>query len=111
MSGAELQANAIDSGRELAPLESASGVWTVVFIVLFALLPPLAALRLRPIPLLATGIAVMALYLLIAQYGFHHGVVLPVMYPMIALAVSLFGTVLIESLAASISERGRRAIA
>ena len=62
-------------------------------------------------PLLATGIAVMALYLLIAQYGFHHGVVLPVTYPMIALAVSLFGTVLIESLAASISGRRGRAIA
>jgi CHASE2 domain-containing sensor protein len=108
MAGPEIQANAINTARGLAPLESLGGGWTVVFIVLLALIPPVAALRRRPLVTLAISLGALAVYLLAAQYLFHHGHVVPVAYPLFAFAVALLGTLFVEALAASFGVQGGR---
>jgi adenylate cyclase len=58
------------------------------------ILAPLASYRLRPVTALALGLGAGALYLVGAQIAFNSGWIVPVLYPMIALALSLVGAVL-----------------
>jgi CHASE2 domain-containing sensor protein len=101
MTGAELQANAIETVRRLAPLRSWGGIGGGFLIAVFAIICPLAATRTRPLFVFGIACGVVALYLLAAQLLFQHGRVLPVTYPLAALAVALVGTLFVESLARS----------
>jgi CHASE2 domain-containing sensor protein len=93
MAGPEIQANAINTARHLAPLRPVPGVWTIVFILLFSVLPPLAALRMRALFAFGIALGALALYLGASQFAFSHGHILPIVYPACALVAALFGTV------------------
>jgi adenylate cyclase len=92
MSGAEIQANAIASLLDGLPLRSAPGGVDIVLIVLLGVIAPAAAMRLRPIATFAIATAAAGLYLVAAQLTFDAGVIVPVAYPLMALAVGVVGT-------------------
>jgi CHASE2 domain-containing sensor protein len=95
MPGAEIQANAIDTVRRLAPLRSWGGAGPVLVIIVFALLAPLLALRLRPLVVAAVPILVLVMYLVAAQVAFEDGHIWPVTYPLFALIAGTIGALLI----------------
>jgi serine/threonine-protein kinase len=101
MSGPEIQGNAIATVLDGLPLRSAGGWVAGLLIVAFALVAPLAALRLRlglaAVVALAAGLA----YLVAAQLLFAGGQIVPVVLPLFALVLTLLGTALV----------GRKAVA
>jgi adenylate cyclase len=91
MSGPELQANATWTVAHGFPLSSSPAALDLLLIVLLAAVPALAALRLKPSPALLAAIACGLLYAGLTQLAFGAGTVLPVAYPLLALAVSALG--------------------
>jgi CHASE2 domain-containing sensor protein len=104
MAGAEVQANAIWTAMHDNPLVPAPGWLGVVAIVVCGLAAPLAALRFRVLMSVLAGLAVVGVYLVIAQLSFDGGTVLAVTYPVAAGAVGLLG-MLGASYAAAFAER------
>jgi adenylate cyclase len=101
MAGAEVQANAIATVLDGFPLSSAPGALDIAIIVLVALVGPLAGAGRRPLLAFAVALAVGGLYLVAAQLAFNGGVVLPVIYPLVALAVGAVGTLALHYLFAA----------
>ena len=92
MSGPEYQANAIWTVEHGFPLRSSSGVVAILLILAFAAAPPLLNLRLEPfVALLAAG-ALGGLYAVAVQLSFDNGVILPLTYPLVALAIAAIGS-------------------
>jgi HD-GYP domain-containing protein (c-di-GMP phosphodiesterase class II) len=92
MSGPEVQANALWTLLHGLPLRSAPGWAAVLAIVLLALAPAAAALRLKTLSVLTAPVAAAAF--LGAAYGaFVLGWVVPVVAPLAALMLSAVGTV------------------
>jgi CHASE2 domain-containing sensor protein len=93
MSGAEIQANAIDTAIRGLPLRGVPP-WADVLLVLgLGLVPALIAMRARPlVPLLAAP-AIAAVFLFVAQLAFERGRILPVASPLIALSLSTVTTI------------------
>ena len=60
---------------------------SIAVIALLAFLTPLCGLRLRPLVTLAVAIAAAGVYLVVAQLAFNAGLVLPVVYPLVALLI------------------------
>ena len=90
MSGAEIQANAIETVRREFPLTSAPGGLDIALIVLLGLAAPVASLRFSPLRALALALAVGALFTIAAQLAFNSGTVLAFVYPIgTLLAVSV----------------------
>jgi CHASE2 domain-containing sensor protein len=93
MPGTEIQANAISSIRNGPSLRMTSTVATVLLIIAFSLL----ALLVVPLAWWATTICFLALagaYLLLCQLLFDGGLVLPIVYPLLALALAALATAL-----------------
>lgn len=88
MSGVEIQANATETALHGFPLRP-SRTRALLLIVLFAFLVPVASLFLRWRWCLLGGAVAAVLYLVAAQLSFDHGVLLAVMWPLLAL---LLGT-------------------
>jgi adenylate cyclase len=95
MSGAEINANAIATALDDFPLKSTPLGLDLFLIALMGVIAPLASYRLSPIRALALGLIAAALYLVCAQLAFNSGRILPVLYPMIALGLSLVGSLLV----------------
>jgi adenylate cyclase len=91
MSGPEVQASAIWTAIHGFPLASSAGVVDLILILLLAAAPAAATLWLRPAPALAVAVVLGLAYALAAQLAFDGGTVLPVVYPLLALAVSALG--------------------
>jgi adenylate cyclase len=91
MSGPELQANSIWTAIHGFPLSSAATVIDLILILLFAAAPAAATLRLKPLPSLLAAIGLGILYAFVTQLAFDSGTVLPVVYPLLALALSALG--------------------
>jgi adenylate cyclase len=68
----------------------------VVLAVILALVAPLAGLRMRPWRSLLLGLGAGALYLVGTQLAFEAGLILPVVYPLGAVAASAFGVLAVE---------------
>ena len=94
-SGAEINANAIATALDDFPLKSTPLGLDLFLIALMGVIAPLASYRLSPIRALALGLLAAALYLVCAQLAFNSGRIVPVLYPMIALALSLVGSLLV----------------
>jgi CHASE2 domain-containing sensor protein len=92
MSGAELQANAIDTALRGSPLRDAPGWQGLLAIVGLALVAPLAGMRLGIGGIAGIGAAVAIVWLALAQIAFDSGTVLDVVSPLLALAVGVVGT-------------------
>ena len=93
MSGPELEAHAISSLLRGSPLTSSPSAVDVALIVVLGLLPALVARRLslRVVVGLATVLALA--YLVASQLSFNEGIVLPILSPLIALALSTIAVV------------------
>ena len=92
MAGAEVQANAITTVLDGFPLSSPSGALDIALIVLMAVVGPLAGVGRRPLLGFVIALGVGGLYLVVAQLAFNAGIVLPVVYPLVALAVGAICT-------------------
>ncbi len=95
MSGPEINANAISTALEDFPLKSTPLGLDLFLIALMGIIAPVASYRLSPIRALALGLLAAALYLVCAQLAFNSGRIVPVLYPMIALSLSLVGSLLV----------------
>lgn len=93
MSGPEIQANAIWSALHGNPLASAPSWLALLAVVLAGLLAPLAALRVRPFLSALSAALAAAAYLVMAQIAFDAGWLLPVAYPLLALALGIVGMI------------------
>ena len=87
MPGPEIQANAISTLSAGNSLDSVPGALQVALIVLMAAVPPALNLRFGALNAFAIGAALGALYLVAAQLAFSGGTILPVVDPLVALAV------------------------
>ncbi|WCB92526.1 hypothetical protein DSM104299_01222 [Baekduia alba] len=92
MSGPEVQANALWTVLHGLPLHTAPGWASVLAILLLALAPAAAALRLRTLSVL-TAPVLAVVYVGVAYLAFVQGWILPVVAPLAGLALSAVGTV------------------
>jgi adenylate cyclase len=113
MPGPEIQASAVVTALEGFPLKNAPGWLEVVMIVALGVLAPLAALRLRILPVLALGVLALAAFLVGAQLVFNdHGIVMRVVYPVVAGVGALLATALIHGVTVAFErEQARDAFA
>ena len=88
MPGAEVQANIAATALGGFPLRDGPGGLGIALIVLFALLPALASMRLRALHVPAISLVVGGLFALATQIAFDHGTILLFTYPLAALAIS-----------------------
>lgn len=88
MSGPEVQASSIWTAIHGFPLSSSATVIDLILILLMAIAPAAATLRLKPPPALLAALGLGLLYVVVAQLAFDSGTVLPVVYPLLALAIS-----------------------
>jgi adenylate cyclase len=95
MSGPEINANGIETALDEFPLQSTPLGLDLFLIALMGVIAPLASYRLSPLRALALGLLAAAFYLVCTQLAFNSGRIVPVLYPMIALALSLVGSLLV----------------
>jgi adenylate cyclase len=98
MSGAEVQANAIDTALRGFPLKNAPGWLDGVLIIVLGLMAPLLALRRSA--LLAAGATLIALVLLAlaCQLAFDAGIVVGFVYPALAGILAASATLILQGL-------------
>ncbi len=108
MSGAEIEANAIDTVLRGAPLRDASWPLAVLLILAGALTVPLAGLRWGPLRSEALGLALAAALLALAQLAFQRGFVLPAVAPLGALACSATGALAVHYLVSAVERERTR---
>jgi adenylate cyclase len=101
MPGPELQANAIATVLDGLPLRPAPRWLNLALILLLAAAGPLAGFFLRPVLAFGLALAAAALYLVATQIAFDSGLILAVVYPLLALAVGAVGTLALHYLRAA----------
>lgn len=101
MSGTEIHANAIATILNTFPMSNSPWWVVLMLILLFALLEPLLNLRFSPLRAFVLSLAGGALYVLIAMTAFNNGFILPVAYPLIALALSMVAALGVNALSAA----------
>jgi HD-GYP domain-containing protein (c-di-GMP phosphodiesterase class II) len=92
MSGPEVQANALWTVLHGLPLRTAPPWASLLAILVLALAPAAAAVRLRTLSVLTTPVLAAA-YFAVAYLAFTRGWILPVAAPLLGLAISTVGTV------------------
>ena len=106
MSGAEIQANAILTIDDGMPLEEAPAPLDVALILLAATVAPLGSRVLSPLRALALALGFGGLYAASTFLAFDGGgLILPVVYPLGALALSIVGTLAVQYLATAFERR------
>jgi adenylate cyclase len=95
MSGAEVNANAIATALDGFEVQSTPLALDLFLIALMGILAPLASYRLSPLRALAAALLAGALYLVCAQLAFDAGRIVPVVYPILALGLSLVGSLVV----------------
>ncbi len=98
MSGAELAANEIDTALRGFPLSQAPGWLDALLFVFMGLAVPAALVRLRPLPAFAAAFALGVAYAVAAQLAFNSGLIVPVVYPLVALALSTVAVITVGAL-------------
>jgi adenylate cyclase len=88
MSGPELQANAIATVAAGLPLREAPAWLSLVLIGLAALAVPATSIRVRSLLSLVSAVAITIVLLVGGQLAFDRGLILPVVDPVLALAVA-----------------------
>lgn len=92
MSGVEVEASAIWTALHGFPLKSGPPALTIVLIILFGFLTPLASLRLSLRWTMLLGLGLAAAFVAATQLAFTQGVILTFVYPFAALALSTVGS-------------------
>jgi CHASE2 domain-containing sensor protein len=99
MSGPEVQAASIATAMADNPLRQAP-LWVAVIItVLAGLATPLSCLTIRTARALVMGVGLALAYAVLAQVAFQEGLILPLSYPLVALAIGTLGALLVSYLA------------
>ena len=88
-------ARALEQTLDGFPLKSTALGFDLFLIALMGVIAPLASYRFSPIRALALGLLAAVLYLVCAQLAFNSGRIVPVLYPMIALGLSLVGSLVV----------------
>jgi len=101
MSGPEVQANAIWTVEHGFPLSSSPAWLDLALIAMFAFFPPAATMRVRAGAAILLAVGVGAAYVVVAQLAFDGGLVLPVSYPLGALALATIGSLAVSYLIAA----------
>jgi adenylate cyclase len=96
MSGAEIHANAISTLLRGEPLKESPAWFDPIMVALLGMLAPMLNLRLKWPNGLLLGMALGLLYVLVVQLAFQGGVILPLIYPVIAIVTSWIGVLVIE---------------
>src|SRR5262249_20541343 len=96
--------------RRGAPLRSSSGTVDVLLIVALALVTPLLALRLTPLRATLAGLVLGAAYAVAVQLAFDDGRVMPLTYPLAALAITAAGGLAVHYLGATVERERTRAL-
>ncbi|MGB7684420.1 MAG: adenylate/guanylate cyclase domain-containing protein [Solirubrobacterales bacterium] len=91
MPGPEIQANAAWTAEHGFPLSSSGLVVDLLLILLMAAGPAAATLRMKAAPALLIALGLGLLYAGSTQLAFNAGVVLPAVYPLLALTLSALG--------------------
>jgi CHASE2 domain-containing sensor protein len=104
MSGPEIQANAIETALRGFPLRRRI-LLDLGLIALLGMIVPLTSLRLGSIAVVAVAIATGGIYIIALQLAFNHSVLLPAVYPLLALALN---TALVFGLHSRQARTGRR---
>jgi adenylate cyclase len=110
MSGPEIQAHAISTLDRGVPLREVPGWVSVALIVLLAAIPALLALRFDSVPAFMLSIVGGAAYLVASQLVFNLGWIIPVVYPVLAGAVTAVGTLALQYAVVSVERRRVREI-
>jgi adenylate cyclase len=95
MSGSEINANAIATALDGFDLRSTPLAIDLFLILLMGIIAPLASYFLSPLRALALGLLAGAIYLVAAQLLFDAGRIIPVVYPLLALGLSLVGSLVV----------------
>ncbi len=110
MSGPEIQANATETILRGGPLRDAPTALNILLILLLAVGAPLGALQVRALRSLIGALALTAVYLLAAQVAFQAGLIITVVYPLLALAVGIVGSLMVLYLFEAIERERVRSI-
>ncbi len=105
MSGPQVEANAIATALEGFPLQSTPLGVDLVLIALMGFVAPLASYRLSALRALALSLGAAALYLVFAQLAFDADRIVPVVYPMVALTLSIVGSLVVHYLLEAFERR------
>jgi adenylate cyclase len=97
MPGAEVQANIVETALRGFPLRSVPGWVEIALITVLSWLPAVAALRLRALFTAAVAIGAGAAFAVAAQVAFDHGRVVSVVYPLLALVLSAFASLVVTA--------------
>jgi adenylate cyclase len=108
MAGPEIHANAIDTLLRGAPLHDTGDTADLLIALALTTLPLLLGIFLRPFVALALGLAAAVLYAVVAQFAFGHELILPVVVPLVGLAIALVGTLVVHYLTASVERAQTR---
>ena len=96
MSGAEVEANAIETVLRGFPISTIPGWVNAVMIVLFGVIVPIAALRVRPIVSIAIAVALGLIFAVVVQLLFDGGTIVSFVYPALALLLSGIGSLAVQ---------------
>lgn len=108
MAGVEVQANALTTALEGYPLRDLSLPLAIVLTAAFAMVLPLAGLsRVRFAPI-AAGAVALGVLAIAGQLAFNAGLVVPIVYPLIALLLSGAGTLIVIGARAEARRRSAR---
>jgi adenylate cyclase len=92
MPGPEIMANATSTLLRNVPLRNAPGLVNVALIVLLGLAVPLGSTRLRRRRSLLDALALAVVFTVATQIEFNSGLIVSFVYPMLALALGVLGT-------------------
>jgi adenylate cyclase len=108
MAGPEIHANAIHTLLRGAPLHDSGGVADLLIALGLTLLPGLLGLWLRPFVAIGLGAAAAVIYAVAAQLAFGQELILPVVVPLIGIAIFLVGASIVHWLTASVERAQTR---
>jgi adenylate cyclase len=112
MSGAEIHANVISTLLRGEPLRESPAWLDAALVAVLGMLAPLLSLRFKSPRGLLLGMALGLLYAVIVQLAFQAGLILPLVYPAIAIVASWIGVLIIEYATATFErERVREQVA
>jgi adenylate cyclase len=108
MVGPEIEANAVGTALAGFPLTDSRAGLDLALIFALGLIVPAASLVFRPLRSLALAVMVGAIYAFLTQIAFNGGLILPVVYPVGALALGAVSALVIHYLAEAIERQRTR---
>ncbi len=95
MPGPEIWANAADTLLQGIPLRDASDWLSILLIVVIGVAVPLGSLRLRRWRSMLDAVALAVTFTVATQIAFNSGLIVPVVYPLLALVLGTLGTLVV----------------